>query len=130
MLSLPDGRFFPGNADISIELSLGLNLPTATKERGPAGPHLLFQVVLGMLDSLLLGHGLKAEFDSVSFGLNIDRGIVTEGAPQFHRAYQLESGAEAVWAAILLSEKFVPLGFGVEYPEPMDVVREPALLSP
>ena len=129
MLSLPDGRLFPGNAYISVELSLGLNLPPATKELRSAGPHLLFQVVFLMLKSLLLGHGLKAKFDSVSFGLDVDRGIVTEGTPQFPRAYQLESGAEAVRAAILLSEKFVPPGLGVEYPELMDAVREPVFLT-
>lgn len=130
MLSLPDGGLFPGHAYISIKLSLGLNLPPAAEEPRPAGSYLFFQVALGLLISLLLGHGLKAEFDSVSLGSNIDRGIVTESAPQFPRAYQLECGAEAVRTAILLSEKFVPLGLGIEYPELMDAVREAALLSP
>lgn len=129
MLSLAHGRLFPGNADISIELSPGLNLPPAAEELRPAGPHLFFQVVFLMLKSLLLGHGLKAEFDSVSFGFDVNRGVVAEGAPQFRRAYQLESGAEAVRAAVLLGEKFVPPGLGVEYPEPMDAIRESALLS-
>ena len=86
-LSLTDGRLFPGNAYVSIELSLGLNLSPAAEELGSAGPHLFFQVVFFLLKSLLLRHGLKAEFDSISFGLDVDRGAVAEGTPQFCRAY-------------------------------------------
>ena len=130
MLSLADGRLFPGNAYVSIELSPGLNLPPATEELRSAGPHLFFQVIFFLLKPLLLGHGLEAEFDSVSFGLDVDRGIVTEGTPQFPGTHQLESGAEAVRAAVLLGEKFVSRGLRVEYPELMDAVREPAFLSP
>ena len=103
-------------------------MPTA-KEVRPGGPHFFFKVALRIFEYLILSHRLKAEFVVVFFGLETDRRMVTEGTPQLHRAYQLESGAEAQGTAILLSEKFVPLCLGIEYPEPMDTVGELIFLS-